>query len=363
MKICILTFEFNYNYGAVLQAFALSKILQKLGHDVNIMNRGWESYAGVHSSRMSVKEIPGYLMGKYLTLKPFNDFKRQNLKLSRPIENYEDLCLESKKFDLVIVGSDQIWNDEIFPHMGLYYFAESFKSIPRIAYAVSFGKDTFYVPEQFKKNLLRELAKFSALSVREDSGIHILSNLGFQAKIVLDPTFLLPKEDYPIAPLSHKHKYVCRFFLDENSSKRKFVHDFAKLHSYREVNNYLNKDYSIPFIRKIINNKYISIPKWLSNIKNAEFVITDSFHGMVFSIIFEKQFLVFRNKKRGNARFESLLRRLGLMNHLISEEAAILGNYVEIDYATVNKKLEILRDDSLNYLKSALLSKALKNDE
>ena len=354
MNICILTFEFNYNYGAVLQAYALSKTLQKWGHTVCIMNRGWDTYAGAHPRRLSLKRIPGYLMGKFITLKPFKDFKRQYLHFTKPIENYTDLSLESDKFDLAIVGSDQIWNDEIFPYMGLYYFAESFHSVPRIAYAVSFGKDTFTVPLQYDKKLKKELSRFSALSVREDSGIQILSNLGFQAKQVLDPTFLLSKDDYPIESSYHHYKYVCRFLLDENSSKRQYIQKFAQHHSYKEVNNYLNKDYSVPVIRKIINNKYISIPKWLSNIKNADFVITDSFHGMVFSIIFERQFLVFRNKKRGNARFESLLGKLGLLNHLISEDNSFSEHYDEIDYAKVNNILETLKKDSLEYLECAL---------
>lgn len=355
MKICILTFEFNYNYGAVLQAYALSKTLKKYGHEVWIMNRGWETYAGEKSKQFKLKGLLGDLMGRFVTLKAFRDFKHKYLNLTSPVKDYQDLCTKSETFDAVIVGSDQIWNDEIFQYMGLYYFAESFRHVSKkIAYAVSFGKNSFIVPERFKDKLLTELLGFNALSVRETSGINILSDLGFKSSLVLDPTLLLAPSDFPVGKRKHNYKYVCRFLLDETFGKREFIRKFTDNLNLKEVNNYLNLDFAFPIIRKVVNNKYISIPDWLSNIKNAEFVLTDSFHGMVFSILFHKQFLVFQNKKRGNARFESLLGKLGLLDHLISEDEDYNLKYKCIDYIKVDEKLKELRDISMSFLIDAL---------
>ena len=355
MKICILTFEFNYNYGAVLQAYALSFTLRKYGHEVWIMNRGWENYSGEKNRHFKLKDLLGELMGRFVTLKAFLDFKSQYLNLTSPVKDYQDLCFKSDAFDAVIVGSDQIWNDEIFQYMGLYYFAESFHHVSKkIAYAVSFGKDSFTVPERFKDELLTALHGFNALSVRESSGIKILSDLGFKSSLVLDPTLLLAPSDFPVGKRKHNYKYVCRFLLDETPIKRDFLRKFSNNLSLKEVNNYLNLDCSFPIVKKVVNNKYIPIPEWLSNIKNAEFVLTDSFHGMVFSILFHKQFLVFQNKKRGNARFESLLGKLDLLNHLISEGEEYNLRYKLIDYKQVDEKLKELRDKSMSFLVDSL---------
>lgn len=355
MRICILTFEFNYNYGAVLQAFSLKKVLETYGHEVCIMNRGWDEYIGAEKNILSGRIFLDILLGRFYTLKAFHDFKRKYFNLTDPVCNYQDLCNKSDKFDAVIVGSDQIWNDEIFPIMGLYYFAESFHHVSKkIAYAVSFGKDTFVVPERFKSKLLTELQSFNALSVREVSGIKILSDLGFKSSLVLDPTLLLAPSDFPVGKRKHNYKYVCRFLLDETPIKRDFIRKFSNHLNLKEVNNYLNLDFSFPIIRKVVNNKYIPVSEWLSNIKNAEFVLTDSFHGMVFSILFHKQFLVFQNKKRGNARFESLLGRLGLLDHLISGDEDINIQYNVIDYKKVDEELKSLRDISLSFLIDAL---------
>ncbi|MDC7168583.1 polysaccharide pyruvyl transferase family protein [Bacteroides stercoris] len=354
MKICILTFEFNYNYGAVLQAFALSKSLEKMGHQVFIMNRGWQNFSGCTSTKLSLKKIPGHLMGKYITLKPFLDFKKEYLSLTRPIKDAQDLKSISEQFDAVVVGSDQIWNDEIFSYMDCYYFAESFSpSQLKIAYAVSMGKDSFTVPTHIRVKLQGLLNQFKAISVRENSGIKLMEQFGIKAKWVLDPTLLLDKSEYPQNTKINHSKYLCKFFLDENVSKNTIAQYIAQSHNIGIKNNYLNKNFNIPIIRKIINNKYLSIHQWISNIRDAQFVITDSFHGMVFSIIFNKQFYVIKNAKRGNTRFESLLDLLNLTDRLIDENTPIdsLNFKDKIDYIPINKQLSNLKETSINFLK------------
>lgn len=353
-NICILTFEFNYNYGAVLQAYALSTKLKEWGYHPIILNRGWKDYV---DTKISLKNIPGYIMGRLFTLKDFYRFKRQFLNLSKPIRSHQEELNFCSKFKIAIVGSDQIWNDEIFEFMGCHYFAENFsKDTTKIAYAVSFGKDTFQVPDAYKQKLQELLSEFKTLTVRENSGKNILMNLGFNSTLVLDPTFLINPNQYPIKKVNTKKKFICKYFLDENKEKNILTKQIASYYNLPIQNNYLNTEFNIPIIKKIINNKYPSVEKWLYNIKNAEFVITDSYHGMIFSIIFKKQFLVIKNQKRGNTRFESLLKLLSLENRLIDNPLNINDSIIHapINYQNVQPIIEQLKTKSLDILFSAL---------
>lgn len=358
MRIGILTFEFNYNYGGLLQAYALSRTLENIekGNEIQVVRRGWREYIGASKPIRNLSDVPGYLMGKLITLKAFNSFRKKYMHFTETIKDDQHLKEVASQFDCVVVGSDQIWNDEIFEPMGCYYFAEAFPAnVRKIAYAVSFGKDQFVVPSELKPTLLSLLGQFSALSVREKSGKDILQGLGFDSTFVLDPTLLLNADAYPCAKRKHKDRYLCRYFLDETPAKRAFSTHIAEQNRLQEVNNYLNLDFKIPVLRKIVNNRYIPVPEWLSNIKHADLVITDSFHGMVFSIIFQKQFLVFKNQKRGNARFESLLSELGLLNRLVDEnDTTSVRNLKAIDYAGVSEKLELLKASSLRFLSDSL---------
>lgn len=353
-EICILTFEFNYNYGAVLQAYALSEKLKEFGYTPVILNRGWKDYI---NNRIKLKDIPGYLMGYFITLRHFYRFKRKYLRLSKPIRNREEELDFCSQFKTVIVGSDQIWNDEIFESMGCHYFAECFPiSTKRIAYAVSFGKDSFRIPILYKKKILDLLSDFESISVREYSGKLILKKLGFDSTFVLDPTFLISSECYPVKSGKDKNKYICKYFLDEDEEKDNILKKIASYFNLPIRNNYLNRDFNIPIIRRIVNNKYPSVEKWLYNIKNAQFVVTDSYHGMIFSLIFKKQFIVVKNPKRGNARFESLLKLLFLENRLIKSASELNEELLNnrIDFQKIGSIIEKYRIDSLNYLYSEL---------
>lgn len=352
--ICILTFEFNYNYGAVLQAYALSTKLKEWGYNPIILNRGWKNYV---ETKISFRDIPGYIMGHLFTLKDFHRFKRQYLNLSKPIRSYQEELDFCSQFKIAIAGSDQIWNDEIFEFMGCHYFAENFsKDTIKIAYAVSFGKETFHVPSSYQQKLQKLLSEFKTLTVRENSGKKILMSLGLNSTLVLDPTFLISPSLYPIKKVNTKKSFICKYFLDENKEKNILAKRIASFYDLPIQNNYLNTEFNIPIIKKVVNNKYPSVEEWLYNIKNAEFVITDSYHGMIFSIIFKKQFIVIKNQKRGNTRFESLLKLLSLENRLIDNPLSIndIILHTPINYQNIHPIIEQLRKKSLDILFSAL---------
>ncbi len=337
MKIFIVTMPLLNNYGGLLQNYALQKILIKLGHQVEtidfIRNPSSSFLRCVLSWTKSL--IIYFIPSKR---KPFaklrnvgvrmnfsNSFIKKNINVSQTTIRYSKKMIKGNSELAVIVGSDQVWRPKYnycIENMYLNFIKKY--SIKRIAYAASFGlNDWEYTPKQTK--VCSKLAyKFNAISVREESGVKLCKeHLGVDATWVLDPTLLLTKEDYfPICkdiPVC-KEKYLAVYVLDENE----------------EVTAMYEKEAAA---RGLVVKKFyagakstLSVPEWLAMFRDASYVVTDSFHGTVFSIIFGKEFKCVYNKSRGAARFESLLE---LYN---------------------SGKLEEKRVFSLNWLKRALES-------
>ena len=191
------------------------------------------------------------------------------------------------------------------------------------------------------------LKTFDLVSVREASGVTMCKNLfGVLAQHVVDPTMLLDVEVYKKLLHLHEHsaKTVATYLLDNSAAKQAFVQQVANSYDLTTVDLYPKKrgKFSV----------YKSIIYWLESILNAEKVVIDSFHGMVFSILFNKQFVVLGNEKRGMARFQSLLESLGISDRLINGDlsSAVSLFEKEIDYSSVNTRLSRLRKDSLTML-------------
>lgn len=351
MKIGIVTM-FGNNYGALLQSYALQQTLFSLGHDVYIINRGY----GDFPKSPSLKQR----FFKWLDADGFDDFRKKHLRMTAPVTSTQMLIEFNKLFDIVIAGSDQIWNGDCINTMKYYYYLDWVSpKVKKYSYAVSFGKDSFNRNEKEIQEVSTILKSYNAISVREDSGVGICNNiLGVNAVQLLDPTFLLKKEEYAkliSCNTNSPQDYVCHFFLDSTIQKENLVNLIAKNLHLTIIDNY-NKDYNIKRARWSNAYKRPTIPQWLKNIRDAKYVITDSFHGMVFSIIFKKQFVVINNKKRGTARFESLLKKINLNNRLIDIES----NYDEviriikerIDYESVDSVLSSEISNSMRFLKS-----------
>lgn len=347
MRIGILTMISN-NYGALLQCYALQTVLQSLGHEVIVVNRKW----GKLNVSLSIFEKLKCIKNKIqyiLKNDPYENFRLRKLMLSKAILTYEDLKKYSSSFDVVIVGSDQVWNDGCHKVMNFDFYLDwvDYPKVKRFSYAASFGKDTFEATDNDVAIIKELLHSFSGISVRENSGLNICTKqFGVKARCDLDPTLLLQASDY-IKIMSDyvqcNNKFICCYFLDPNVDKLELVSELsAKLGVGYKDNMPLRKRYNVE--------------EWLSNIYNSNYVITDSFHGMVFSIIFRKQFLCLNNNKRGSARFFNLLNKLNLLDRLInigddlSESFEILSHI--INYDEVESKLNAYRRLSLDYLKS-----------
>ena len=369
MKIGILTLPFNNNYGGYLQAYALMTILKREGHEVELIYRRHNRIPIPLSKKVtiSLKNIVKVLIGRKVasiipneekafrfqgaSMMPFLDSniipKSKPLYSSKEFNEYV-----SGRYDAVIVGSDQVWRPEYGPGIRDYFFCGIPDSdLIRLSYAASFGTDKPQFNIDEKKDCGNALSKFRAVSVRENSGLEALKAFGCVFKttpqVVLDPTLLLDKEDYNHIIKDEKKspsmgKVFC-YVLDTSPVKEDIINGIC---------GQLNKEkYAIADIQ---NNKVTlpSIESWLSAIRDSDFVITDSFHGMVFSVIFRKDFLVCPNIKRGADRFTSFLQQLGLEDRIVDSVDSI--NVSPINWENVQHLLSEKKYKSFDFIKKNL---------
>ncbi|MEC5210344.1 polysaccharide pyruvyl transferase WcaK-like protein [Psychrobacter sp. PL15] len=371
MKIAIMTQPLGKNYGGIMQAFALQKVLRDMGHEAVTVDYNSKQPGFLYSKARLAYRLAKKVTGKRKAAINFEknigfftqdnqNFIDSNIIQSKYIDNDRDLKKHFKKnkYQAVIVGSDQTWRPKYSPNIYNYYlnFLVNRKKIKRIAYASSFGVDNWEYSAEETKKCAKLAILFDAISVREQSGIELCKkHLGVDSECVLDPTMLLDKEDY-LELIGDRYKEgksegVYTYFLDSNEDKvtaAQYVADKLNTHTYkcqakRSLDDLSSKDlndYRIP-----------DVQDWLASFANAEFILTDSFHGMVFSIIFGKPFLVIANKERGSARFESLLKILSLDSRLISSSYGVdSGNLNGIDWIKVNKNLLNEREKSLSFI-------------
>ena len=364
MKVAILTQPLHNNYGGILQNFALQFVLKELGFDPVTLD---VSYAQPHwSFRERFVKFVWRLIKKLCgdTNILFCDVKKQWVFMNHPgveqvkfIENHiKTLHFENKldgsfcskyRMDAFIVGSDQVWRPRFSPNI-LNYFLDFThgESVRRVSYAASFGIDQWEGSALETVDVLPLIRQFDAISVREKSGIKLCRNVfGVYSDLVLDPTLLVDKRVYEELLFNMKPSsipYLAIYVLDCSKAVKKLVNRICREKNLRPL--YLgSKD----------KKGYPSVESWLQGIFCSDYVLTDSFHGTVFSIVGHKPFTTLLNSGRGATRFESLLGELGLMERLvIDDRCAIIST--AIDYFAVDKKLADLKEKSICYLKRNL---------
>ncbi len=354
MKIGILTFQWanNRNFGASMQSFACKSLINKVtGKDnAKIINYNPTNFN-------LVKRIFHFFTGLY-----FNEYNNKFLKMSKEVYDSENLKKLNNEFDIFVVGSDQVWRTIWLKEKSLHYFFDFVNDDKKkIAYAASFGVDYWEGDEKLTEEIKPLIKRFDYISVREESGIDICKNtFGIDnAVCVLDPTLMISREDYqPILDdwqdKSHlKRKYIAHMLLDDTAELKKESQNIA---DYLKADiNYI-KGKSFKILGKDITF-YNKVSQWLTYLKDAELVITDSFHCTVFSLIFHKKFVVVANPKRGIARLETLLSKVGLEDRFFTDIKDVMKSGIldkEIDYNEVDKKLETHRKYSMDFLKKAL---------
>ncbi|MBR5331605.1 MAG: polysaccharide pyruvyl transferase family protein [Akkermansia sp.] len=325
------------NYGGILQAFALQQALKQHGVEskvVNFFSKTWQSWLSSFNLRATCGSIRYLLQIIFLgTPRSFPNlfypylFKRFKKKFMQLWEldilrrNLSDLAVEEHPF---VVGSDQVWRCaytrkmESVPFFFLN-FATKKQRQQSIAYAASFGSDEWEGTPEETEECARLLKDFKAVSVREHSGIEICREVfGVEAVQMPDPTLLLEQEDYNHLIRNWRTKstdtpFMAVYLLDETEEKRTLTHTLSK-----EIGLYAQHLMPHPGAEKLMDRLPLSVPQWLRFIRDSVCVLTDSFHGCVFSIIFNKPFICLGNENRGSARFDSLLGTFGLRDRLVT---------------------------------------------
>lgn len=373
MKVAILTQPLHTNFGGTLQAFALQKVLKDMNLEVVTINyrvKDGSNFRKILSIiKHSFKKTNKYPLfsGEIKKIEHFhNNFIKNHIKTSCEINTLDDLKKYFSKnlVDAVIVGSDQVWRLEYSPRIETFFldFLYDNEKIKKISYAASFGLDEWYYSKDLTNNLQKYINKFDYLSVREDRAIKLcMENLNVIVDQVLDPTLLLNRNDYCSLFNNEKSENVGKIFtyiLDENEIKNKIVKKVSNCMNNKKIFKKLphKKIKTEIFITNISEYKYPSIESWLQSFNDADFIITDSFHGTVFSILFNKQFIAIANRERGESRFTSLLNLLGISERLIYEDEDIDLNLIKknINYNDINIKVENLRSYSIQWLKNSL---------
>ena len=340
-NVAILNHAFSQdNYGALMVAYSMEKIVAQLGYYPETIN------IKLHNENLNSH---------------FQDFKRKFLHMSESVLLDSDFTWLNRKYDTFIVGSDQVWrnwwrNDSIVKKWFLD-FADSTKNL--IAYAASFGINKFEGSPGLKRSVRELLKSFSKISVREYTGVNIVRrDFNQDALVVLDPTLLIEKGEYAkIIKSENIIKPSCKFlaymiFPNENfdtDKTRRLVHDLSESLKLRTE-------------RVLGTDK--TVAQWLYSIQNADFVVTDSFHGVMFSIIFKKQFICLINKLGGADRFLTVAKNFSLRDRFFYDEEDIDIDTIiqkKINYEVVDKKLCELRKISIKYLQDALATCVVDN--
>lgn len=365
MKIGILTLPLYTNYGGILQAYALQTILERMGHKVSVI-----SFKHQFPST-AIGRLKGYVLSPikqwlfrnivpsdFVSSKDYytSIFIRKNINTTY-YHSFSEI--EPGEYDAIIVGSDQIWRERYVCgsckrsiESSFLDFAETW-NIKKMSYAASFGTDSWEYDEKQTNNCRNLIRKFNAVSVRESSGVILCKKyLDIDAVQVLDPTLLLAKEDYCTLVKRHQKKMtnsLMTYILDSGPEKKRIIESVASTLGLKIFKSNEEGIDHASFQKKI---KQPPVENWICGFRDSDFVITDSFHACVFSIIFNKPFIVIPNYMRGVSRLESLLSLFGQDFRLIKNPADfILSDRIK---GRPNCNLDAQRDFSLNFLNTNL---------
>lgn len=376
MKIGIITLPLHTNYGGILQAYAMQIILKRMGHDAIHLQpkisfpsiHPWWKMPFVWVKRILRKYIGGnkdvqifenpYRWAWIHTTRFTAPFIESHLSC-RYLDSHEWHSIDNRHYDALVIGSDQVWRPKYAMPIERYFgnFIDK-HSIKRIAYAASFGTDeNEYSPEQ-QAECSRLLQQFDAVSVREQSAVAICKErFGTDAQHVLDPTMLLTSADYETlvnkVGTPHHSGNLMTYILDRTEATDAFVERICvqkRLTAFRT--NSRVEDPHAPLAERI----QPPVESWLRGFMDAEYVITDSFHACVFSILFHKPFICIGNNSRGLSRFHSLLKLFSLEDRLINIERLEDFQDKAIDWAAIDATINTKRKESMQFLSMGLHS-------
>lgn len=336
------------NYGSELTYYALFSYVQSLGLSVEMIS--WP-----RSAKWKPYEKP-----QLFASSPYESYQIEKIPETR-----EEMRQFNKNCKTFLVGSDQLFNNNLYNWFDKFMQLDWVQNNKRkIAYAASFGTDYIWGSDDDRAELSYFIQKFDSFSVRENSGVDIAKRYyGVNADQVIEPVFLQDKSFYE--KLMQKYRdtsdeYIFCYTLNPTKEKAEaLLYAGKKLHlKLKAAGDAALEERKTQNNWGLITEYGLSVEEWLSKIHACKFMITDSFHGMCFAIIFQKPFIVISNSERGATRFKSLLEQLGLTDRMISSEIELYNKIdllnEKISYDEVNKKLNQIIDYGKNWLKRAL---------
>lgn len=372
-KIGVLNFQYSdHNYGAVLQAAALENVIREYDCDVEHINfiplikknRTLKQKIISILEVLKLKNVILKIMHKKVIIKNtvrgsevFELFRDKYIFRTKKYHTIDDLKEVSSKYDIVIVGSDQVWRPRMYSELSelqIYFLSFASNETKKISYAASFGVDQWEYDKKDDVTIYAkdQLEKFDSISVRENTGVEICKTLfNIDATHVLDPTLLIGRTYFDnIINMEDKkeNRTISYYKLDLSELFLSGVKHITHMLNIQSVNIYY---------KKLEDNKYEYYPvnEWLSMIRNSSLIITDSFHCVCFAILFNKNFYCCINKDRGASRLESLLGELDLNDRLITEDDLTkIKAFEDIDYKKVNPILDAKRSVSRDFLLHAI---------
>ncbi len=358
MKIGILTQPLGVNYGGILQNYALQTVLRRMGHEPVTLRVGKQTYWRwlvlylKYMIKMCLGRIADFpetpaMIGRRTC--GMETFMQRQMNVSPQRVWYLRKDIEKFGLECLLVGSDQVWRPRYnrFVEDLFFRFAYDF-DIPKVAYAASFGASVWEFSSR-QTATCRELVKqFRAVSVREESGVTLCrEHLGYdRAEWVLDPVFLLSRSDYETLCMDEPKRspFVFAYVLDMNDEKRALCERIAQ-----------QKGLPLQLVSAHQGLTATDSPqRWLASFRDTAYVVTDSFHGTAFSIIFHRDFLTLYNAQRGNARFDSLVNQFGIAGRVVEHPSAVGEVIEEVEWDKIDEQWTEWKKRSMRFLSANL---------
>lgn len=375
MKIGVLTFPLNYNYGNLLQAYVLLDYLKREGHDVELINypvskksckEAVKTYAKVFLKvffeKYSLKNYPWFYLHE-----GFDKFiAKMILPKTKPLSDERELKIIAHQngYNVIIVGSDQVWRkDYIREKLHLYFLSFVPDNVKKIAFSASFGVEEWQFNKEETAEISLLLNRFKNVSVREKNAVKLCKEkLNLDVKHIVDPAFLLTVSDYLELIKTNKtttpKNFVFTYLLNKNEYLGKIVEEVLKIQNITD---------EISFSLNDIKHNSVNIKTnepvfyWLNCIYKSKFIVTNSFHGTVFAILFNKPFIVVSNRSRGMARLKSILGCFDLEERLmeensediLTEKISVLSK-TDIDWNFINDVIKAERKEAIRFINESI---------
>lgn len=345
MKIGILTHHFGINYGGILQCFALSSYLQQMGHTTVIIsrepNKNWKTPIRICLEKMGLLRFVEHT--DRADGSKIRTFVNKHFTRTQPIRSHSKMEQVCKDYNLqaVIVGSDQVWRKEFIEKWGLEYFLDFVPNgVQKLSYAASIGVNHWDYNEEESKHIAQLLASYKAISVREDEAADLIAEaLNLKVNVMPDPTLLISAEQYKSLFENRRiisEPYTFIYWLNPDESELRPIITEQKAAGKKIIRISLHQTDPLP-----------SIEDWLSLMAHADYVVTDSFHGVVFALIFERTLHIHCNKAGGFGRIRSLLNMLGCTELTTNPNATI-------KYSIVREHIKELQTKAYHFLNNNL---------